>query len=79
MANIRHKKLEGFSERLRQAIFDSGMNCVEISRNIDRERKSIYGYMHGDVQPDAYTIAKLCVVLNVSADYLLFDKDYDNR
>lgn len=79
MANVRHKRLEGFSERLRQAIFDSGMNCVEISKHIDRERKSIYGYMRGDVQPDAYTIAKLCVVLNVSADYLLFGKAYDNR
>ena len=77
MANIRHKRLEGFSERLRQAIYDSGMTCIEISRRIERERKSIYGYMRGDVQPDAYTMARLCTVLNVSADYLLFGKAYD--
>ncbi len=78
MARARRKKLEVFSERLAQAVFDSGLSNTEISRRIGRERKSIYGYMRGDVQPDAYVLAKLCVILNVSADYLLFGKAYDN-
>lgn len=79
MANIKHKRLMGFSERLKEKKDESGLTCNEISKRIGRERKSIYGYMRGDVQPDTYTLAKLCVVLNVSADYLLFGKAYDNR
>lgn len=74
MANIKHKILEGFDERLSQAVKDSGMTCIEISKHIERERKSIHLYMRGEVQPDICTLAKLCEVLNVSADYLLFGK-----
>lgn len=74
MAKNKQRKLEGFSERLKEEKMKSGLTCIEISKRIGRERKSIYGYMYGDTQPDAYTLAKLCVVFNTSADYLLFGK-----
>lgn len=63
------------NERLKEAINQSGLNCVEIGKRVGLERKSIYAYRDGDTYPNAMILAKLCVVLNVSADYLLFGKE----
>lgn len=60
-----------FYERLQEAINKRGLNCVQLGRMVGKDRKTIYTYKNGDCLPDALTLAKLCMALNVSADYLL--------
>lgn len=70
----RTRRLIGFSDRLARAIYDSGLTCTEIANRVGCERKSIYAYRDNESNPDVFTVASLCCVLGVSADYLLFGK-----
>ena len=72
MSRKRTGFLRGFPERLVEAMELSGINCVELGQKIQRDRKVIYKYRNGDVAPDVVTVAKMCAVLHVSADWLLF-------
>ena len=62
--------LEGFTERFNQAIWDSKMDISMISKQSRVSRSVIWSYQNG-VLPKCDNLAKLAVVLNVSADYLL--------
>lgn len=48
---------------------------TKLASMIGKERKVIYSYLYGDTTPDALTLARLCVALDISADWLLFGKD----
>lgn len=80
MANAKHYLINnGYLQRLNEAYILSGLNAVKLGEIIGKERKTIYGYLHGDSTPDALTLAKLCIALNIGADWLLFGKDNLNR
>lgn len=64
--------ITGFPDRLAEAIKTSGLTCAQISKIVGRNRKMIYDYKNGHHSPDAVVLAKLCKLLNVSADWLLF-------
>lgn len=72
MSKKRTGYLRGFPERLCEAMEASDMNCVELGKLIQRDRKAIYMYRNGDVSPDVLTVARMCAVLHISADWLLF-------
>jgi transcriptional regulator with XRE-family HTH domain len=65
----------GYLQRLNDAYISSEFNAVQLGRILHRDRKAIYSYLHGDTTPDALTLARLCIALNISADWLLFGKD----
>lgn len=65
---------EGFGERLREAVYKSGYNTNELERLSGVNHSNISQYMSEDMAPSAWTLASLCKVLKVSADYLLFGK-----
>ena len=69
----------GYLQRLNDAYNRSGLMPTELARMIGKERKVIYCYLYGDTTPDALTLARLCIALNISADWLLFGKDDCNR
>ena len=71
MSKKRTGYLRGFPERLVEAMEASDMNCVELGKLIQRDRKAIYMYRNGDVAPDVLTVARMCAVLHISADWLL--------
>ena len=71
----RRKAPEGFQERLKKAVYDSGLSLSEIERRSGVSHSSVSAYMSKDYSPTAFSLAKLCLVLNVSADYLLFGKE----
>jgi transcriptional regulator with XRE-family HTH domain len=75
----RHLINNGYLERLNKAYASSSLGATEIGKLIGRDRKAIYGYLHGDTTPDVLTLARLCVALNISADWLLFGKDDQNK
>ena len=62
--------LEGFTERFNQAVWDSNKDISLISKQTHISRSVIWSYQNG-VLPKCDNLARLAVVLNVSADYLL--------
>lgn len=64
--------LQGFPERLTLAIEAQGITTRQLCECTGKERKTIYAYKYGDSSPDAVTLARMCCLLQVSADYLLF-------
>lgn len=66
---------EGFGERLREAIYKSGYSTTRLERLTTINHSNIISYMREDMAPSAWTLASLCKVLKVSADYLLFGKE----
>lgn len=65
----------GFPDRLIDAMNRKGMSCAQLARRVYCDRKSIYAYIHGDTSPSATTLARMCHVLGVTADWLLFGKE----
>lgn len=74
MAKVKRYPPAGFPERLDQAIYDRGLTKAGVAREIGVDRKSIISYTYGDSTPDVDILRRLCTVLSVSADYLIFGK-----
>lgn len=75
MASVKHYPPEGFTERLYDTVLKSGLEITEISRKTGISRSSVYAYVINGYAPNITALAKLCKVLGVSADYLLFGKE----
>lgn len=69
--NSTKPKLRGFDERLDDAIYYSGLTCVQIAKYLKCDRRTIYSWRRGYSEPTAFQIARLCDVLKVKADWLL--------
>ena len=67
----RIKRLGCFQPRLREAIAKSNLDMREISRRSGISLASLYGYRDDGIQPKAFSVAKLAIVLHVSSDWLL--------
>lgn len=64
-------KVDGFNNRLRQAVADSNRTLSDISHSSGVTRGCLWSYLTGDVNPSIYTLARLATTLNVSSDWLL--------
>lgn len=67
MAN-RCSNIYGFWDRLEEAMKAKGMSKLKLARLIGYDRRTVY---RRETTPSALAIAKICVQLNVSADWLL--------
>jgi len=65
-----NKKVDGASERLRQAVQESGLRAHQIIKRSGVPKTTFYSHMNGDAMSE-FHIAKYCSVLNISADWLL--------
>ena len=70
--------MEHFGERLRKAREKRGLSQLDVAQALakmeflDKSKKAaIVKYEKGLMYPGAYKLRDICVVLNVSADYLL--------
>ncbi|MBR2334064.1 MAG: helix-turn-helix transcriptional regulator [Clostridia bacterium] len=63
--------LQNIQKRLRSAIKESGIQQKEIAKQIGVSAQTVSKYMKADIFPALDTLAKLCVVIDVSADYIL--------
>lgn len=68
---IRGSYLNGFGERLDEAIIRSGLEPGQLSKISGVARGTIWKYRCYGVMPSTSNLARLCVALKVSADYLL--------
>lgn len=66
----RTANIEGFTERFNQAIWESDKDIAVISKMTNISRSVIWSYQNG-VLPKCDNLARLAIVLNVSADWLL--------
>lgn len=64
----RCSNIYGFWDRLDEAMAAKGMSKLKLARLIGYDRRTVY---RRDTTPSALAIAKICVQLNVSADWLL--------
>ena len=65
------KHMEGATERLAEAIKKSGMSAAELSRKTGLDSNRIYALKNGSGIMREFDIARLCVALGISADWLL--------
>lgn len=70
--------LQGFPDRLSQAIRDSSKTFGEVCRETGISRTKLYNLKMGYQGPSAIHVAKLSVCLNCSADFLLGIKNEKN-
>ena len=66
-----HIRIEGFAERLNEAIWESGMSDTEICHKTGISRSCLWSYRYTATMPPSGTLARMAVVLNVSTDWLL--------
>lgn len=63
--------IDGFSERIEKAIWDSGLDLSEICKQAKISRSNLWSYRFQGIMPTCMTLAKLSIVLGVSTDWLL--------
>lgn len=63
--------LEQIQKRLRECIRHSTLSQKEIAKNINVSPQTVSKYMKQNIFPALDTLAKLCKLLDVSADYIL--------
>ncbi len=59
------------SQNIRQEIENSGKSKTAIARAIGVSNPTISQYVSGRIQPSLFTLSKLCVFLDCSADDIL--------
>ncbi|MFI3166436.1 MAG: helix-turn-helix transcriptional regulator [Bacillota bacterium] len=64
-------ELKNIQTRLRESIKLSGLTQKEIALQVGISFQTVSKYMTCDIFPALDTLAKLCQVLDVSADYIL--------
>lgn len=62
--------------RLRESIKNATLTQKEIAKAVNVSPQTISKYMKLDIFPALDTLAKLCKVLDVSADYILGISNY---
>ena len=72
-------EIKQIKNRIAREIEMSGMKQCEIAKAINVHPSAITQYLNGRSAPALDTLAKLCVLLDVSADYLLGITDYSGR
>lgn len=67
--------LRGFSDRLGIAIAQSGYSQSEVAKRIGCTYVNLHKWLIGAYMPNAYYLGKICVLCEVSADWLLLGED----
>ena len=60
-----------FSEKLKVVRKESGLNQKQVAEKLEISTTCYAGYEQGYRQPDLVTLRKICVLFDISADYLL--------
>ena len=69
-------ELKKIQFRLRESIANSSLTQKEIAKKIGVSPQTVSKYMTKDIFPALDTLAKLCKLLDVKADYILGISEY---
>lgn len=64
--------VRGFPDRLKKALKEKDMTYMEFARRIGCDKKTVYNWIEGISSPDMVSIEKMCKILRVTSDYLIF-------
>lgn len=62
---------KSFSEKLKEVRTDNGLNQKQVAEKLEISVTCYAGYEQGYRQPDLKMLTKICILFDVSADYLL--------
>lgn len=68
--------IEQIQQKLREAITTSSISKKELATKLGISPSTISKYLHNDKYPSIDTLANICQILDVSADYILCLKEY---
>lgn len=71
------KDFNGFPKRLEAAIYNK-TNKTALAETLGVTRSTVKSWTNGKSSPTAEFLARLCVELEVSDDWLLFGKEQEN-
>lgn len=71
--------IEGFADRLNEAIWDSGLDTREVERRACIAHGCMWSYRERGVTPKCDVLMRLAITLNVSCDWLLGVSKVKNR
>ena len=63
--------LQQIQVRIAEAIKQSGMSQTEMAKKLNITQSTIAHYLKGDILPALDTLANLCKLLDVDANYIL--------
>lgn len=70
--------MDDFATRLFDILQEREYKQLWVAKMVGTDPKRVNDWVHGKCLPDLWHFKKLCKVLGVSADYLLFGKDKVN-
>ena len=65
-----------YNERIKNARLNKGLSQEEVAKSLEITRGCYAHYEQGIREPSIDLIKKLCILLDVSADYLIGLSDY---
>ena len=71
MSSKRNNNLYLLADKIRKLREQMGLTQSELARKLDLTRSSVNGWEIGLAVPSTQVIVELCMVFNVSSDYLL--------
>ena len=77
MAKKHYNQTVGFADRLSKSMKTKNINNTKLAEMIGMERKTVSMWVNGYSMPNSLILARICKVLSVSADYLLFGERGD--
>ncbi len=69
--------LEQIRKRLIQSIKESGISQTKLANALNISQSNISHYLSGDIMPALDTLANICKILDLDANYILC-QDIDN-
>ena len=63
--------MKTFSERLYKIMKENKITKTALAKEIGVSRQSVYDYCNNRTEPSLEVLAKICKVINESADYLI--------
>ena len=60
-----------FREKLKAVRKESGLNQRQVAEKLEISTTCYAGYEQGYRQPDLITLRKICILFDISSDYLL--------
>ncbi len=63
--------IEQIQQRLSEVIKQSGYSQTELAKRLGVRQQTISHYVKGNILPSLDTLANLCIILDISSDYIL--------
>ena len=74
----KYEQVAGFADRLNEVILCKKFSYREFAKKIGCTVSPVKSWVNGESMPRSELLARICIELDVSADYLLFGKKHED-